>query len=536
MSRSQRSSKDKYVKIYDVEGNNFPSGSSVSDIRIKELDLDTIYPRSITDFNGSRQIIIGKPGCFSKGTDVLMYNGEVKNIEDIIPGDLIMGDDSTHRRVIELCRGEDDMYDIIPLKDGIELDHCKYRINSKHILTLKDENDNIIDICLKDYLLLENKEKYQGFKTSFDFNIYPSSLEDENDAYIFGCHIYKYYELDPRFVYNSNYNVRIELLKGIIKSSGFIRRDNYYNLVIIRFVKKISEEILFLIHSLGYDGYIEKRDAGYFIIVSIQDNFLYSFKVNKVKKEKYYGFTLSGNNRFLLHDGTVVHNTGKSKLAGSLIWHKRHIFPIGQVYSGTEESNEAYKRMFPDLYIYNKLDELALEKFKTRQKYAKKYLDDESKWAVMIWDDVSSDRKFYNKPIVQEYYKNGRHWNLFHLNCQQYSLDMGPALRVCQDGSFLLRESNSKNRKKIWENYAGIIENYNDFEDLMDGLTTDHNSLYVNNRTNSNKLEDCVFYYKADLEKIPMIKSGNQVEFDFRVGSEAFWNQSQIRSKDKEEI
>lgn len=49
--------------------------------------------------------LFGAPGtgkCFAKGTKILMWNGEVKNIEDVEVGELVMGDDSTPREVLEL--------------------------------------------------------------------------------------------------------------------------------------------------------------------------------------------------------------------------------------------------------------------------------------------------------------------------------------------------------------------------------------------------------------------------------------------------
>ena len=48
-------------------------------------------------------IIAARPGmgkCLGKGTKVLMYNGTLKKVEDIISGELLMGDDSTPRKVL----------------------------------------------------------------------------------------------------------------------------------------------------------------------------------------------------------------------------------------------------------------------------------------------------------------------------------------------------------------------------------------------------------------------------------------------------
>lgn len=72
---------------------------------------------------------VGK--CHAKDTQILMYDGSIKLVQDIEIGDVIMGDNSTPRKVLNLGRGRDIMYDIIPVKGE------KYTVNSEHILCLK---------------------------------------------------------------------------------------------------------------------------------------------------------------------------------------------------------------------------------------------------------------------------------------------------------------------------------------------------------------------------------------------------------------
>ena len=55
--------------------------------------------------------------------------------------------------------------------------------------------------------------------------------------------------------------------------------------------------------------------------------------------------------------------TGKTTLIESLIHSKSHIIPCGIAMSGTEYSNGFYCRIFPDTFIYNKLEESKVEDF-----------------------------------------------------------------------------------------------------------------------------------------------------------------------------
>ena len=89
-------------------------------IRIKELDIDIIAPSTSTykdpEQGGTKTVICGKPGCFELGTPVLMYDGTIKKVEDVTIGELVMGPDSNSRKVLELCRNNDNMYKICPVK------------------------------------------------------------------------------------------------------------------------------------------------------------------------------------------------------------------------------------------------------------------------------------------------------------------------------------------------------------------------------------------------------------------------------------
>ena len=98
-------------------------------------------------------------------------------------------------------------------------------------------------------------------------------------------------------------------------------------------------------------------------------------------------------------------------------------------------------------------------------------------------------------------------------------MDVKPVIRTNVDGCFILRETNLKNRKSLWENYAGVIPDFSQFCDIMDQITDDYTALYINNSGQSNKLEDCVFYYKA-----------TPVD-NFKFGCDEYWNFHYERSK-----
>jgi len=104
----------------------------------------------------------GKGKCLAKGTPILMYSGRVLPVESVRVGDLLMGPDSTPRRVLSLARGRELLYRIVPTKGDA------YVVNESHILSLvitglggkrvtapdglQYREGDIVDIPVLDYL------------------------------------------------------------------------------------------------------------------------------------------------------------------------------------------------------------------------------------------------------------------------------------------------------------------------------------------------------------------------------------------------
>jgi hypothetical protein len=187
--------------------------------------------------------------------------------------------------------------------------------------------------------------------------------------------------------------------------------------------------------------------------------------------------------------------TGKSNLLRSIMYEKSHIIPVAMIMSGTEAENKFYGNFVPDLFIYDEYDEDRVESFRERQRISKENLS--NPWAFLLIDDCTDDPKILKSNLVQSLFKNGRHYKMLLLLSLQYSMDIRPSLRVCIDGTFLMRETNLKNRKNLFENYAGVCGTFDVFCQLMDKITNDYTALYINNQVQSSNLEDCVFYYRA---------------------------------------
>ena len=133
--------------------------------------------------------LFGAPGsgkCFAKGTKVLMWNGETKNIEDIMVGDWVMGDDSTPRKVLELHQGRAPMY---LLKRSFSKDIV---VSANHILSLmcyhRDKSWSYEDISIEDYLNkgVQYKHYARLYKTKVGFFTQSERQSLKIDPYYLG--------------------------------------------------------------------------------------------------------------------------------------------------------------------------------------------------------------------------------------------------------------------------------------------------------------------------------------------------------------
>jgi hypothetical protein len=225
-------------------------------------------------------------------------------------------------------------------------------------------------------------------------------------------------------------------------------------------------------------------------------------------------------------------DTGKSYLVRDLLYYHQDV-PIATVISGTEEGNGFYGKLVPKLFIHNEYNTAIIENILKRQKSVLKQVKKEMETfkrstidprTIAILDDVLYDSTWTRDKMMRLLFFNGRHWKVMLIITMQYPLGIPPALRTNIDFVFILREPYIANRKRIYENYAGMFPTFESFCQVMDQCTENYECLCIVNNAKSNKLQDQVFWYKAD---------GHN---DFRLGSKEFWELSKdIQSDDEDE-
>lgn len=123
--------------------------------------------------------------CLGVDTPVLMYDGTIKRVQDVVIGDVLMGDDSTPRTVLKLYSGLDQMYKVVPARGD------SYKVNQEHILSLQarvhEDRRVSIDIPIKDFIRSTPsfRKYFLGYRVGVDFPATQNSLPIH--PYILGC-------------------------------------------------------------------------------------------------------------------------------------------------------------------------------------------------------------------------------------------------------------------------------------------------------------------------------------------------------------
>ena len=226
-------------------------------------------------------------------------------------------------------------------------------------------------------------------------------------------------------------------------------------------------------------------------------------------------------------------DTGKSYLVRDLLYHHRDI-PIGTVISGTEAGHGFYASHVPKLFIHDEYSSGIIENILKRQKSVMKEVNKQIQMyksskidprSFVILDDCLYDSTWTRDKLMRLLFMNGRHWKVLLVITMQYPLGCPPTLRTNIDFVFILREPYISNRKRIYDNYAGMFPTFESFCQVMDQCTENYECLVIDNNVKSNKLSEQIFWYKAD----------STIRHDFKLGAKEFWEMSKNMKDDDDD-
>ena len=181
-----------------------------------------------------------------------------------------------------------------------------------------------------------------------------------------------------------------------------------------------------------------------------------------------------------------------------------------------------YKDFVQDDFLYEEYNSESLLNIIKSQEEKKSYNSH-----AFICDELISDSNVLNgDENIKRLFYNGRCDRISSIIAMQNPLSIQPSLRNQFDYIFLFKENKSNERRKIYEQYAGMFPSFELFCKVFDYFTTTpFECLVIDNTVTSNNIEEQVFWYKANLH----------APFKFGYQKKEIVNVSKNKDKDDEE-
>ena len=181
---------------------------------------------------------------------------------------------------------------------------------------------------------------------------------------------------------------------------------------------------------------------------------------------------------------------GKTTLGIDLASKFQKLIPTAMAVCQTNQAETEYKKYINSETIYKKYNSDILEKvFEKRNDL------------LLILDDFAGGPSVFRDRNFQRLFFDSQYERITTITNMNYALALPPNLRRQIDYIFIFREGNVRNRKRLYEFYAGMFPSFEVFSKVMDSFTSNYECLVIDNTVRSNNIEDIVFWYKAELHK-----------------------------------
>ena len=244
-----------------------------------------------------------------------------------------------------------------------------------------------------------------------------------------------------------------------------------------------------------------------------------------------------GDNKIIVLIGPRTR--GKSTILLDYLYYNQDI-PFCTCIAPTDVFNSTYGHHIPSRFIFSKYTPELLEKFLKRQHDLKgkkqaakmgygdvRYKDVDCR-GLLIMDDCLADSKgktsgtgWKNDPNIRWIFMNGRHADITFVLTMQYQVGIPPDFRVNIDWAFLCRETKKIEKEKLLKYYAGIFPDFKMFNQIFNKCTKEKRCMVISCLSESDKIEDQIFWYLADLHD------------NFRICYNEFWkdNEKYLRKR-----
>jgi pre-mRNA-processing factor 8 len=226
--------------------------------------------------------------CFSSDTELLLHNGSIKKACDINVSDVFMGDDGGARKILEVVDGIAPLYKI-SLK-RIELNATALEplvVTGNHILVMKATCRAVArwNELMQAYIVSWETVSGECISKKFSVVLDEAFVEDHDSEHVFSAH----YEASAAVC---------QLVDSLDRNENVSVTSHHCEVTV--------REHLALPEILQHAWSMYRKNVGN----ETEEKILISNVELMTVPEKYHGFLVDGNQRFLRADGLVVHNSG----------------------------------------------------------------------------------------------------------------------------------------------------------------------------------------------------------------------------------
>lgn len=186
--------------------------------------------------------------------------------------------------------------------------------------------------------------------------------------------------------------------------------------------------------------------------------------------------------------------TGKSVLACDLLTHMgRNTDNV--VFTSSNSEVDLYRTKFPSETVYDEYGSSLIKNIVNGQRLKK----ETKELTTIVLDSGMYTNEIDTDNVIRDIYINHIRYQMSLILSIQHPLEISPALRSNSEYVFILRDANEFTRKKLHVHYAGIFPTFKSFCQILDQTTENYDCMVICNNSKSIRIEDQVFWYKAEL-------------------------------------
>ena len=216
--------------------------------------------------------------------------------------------------------------------------------------------------------------------------------------------------------------------------------------------------------------------------------------------------------------------SGKTSFCLNFAYYNRNKYPVAYVCTGNDSAYLQFKKIFGPLFCRNYYSEtdhkhLIERKRKCAMENGEKHPDS---CIFEIFDDFGDTPKIFKNKCFKGTIKTGSQWwqQATFINLQAMC-DFEKQSRKNVTYAVIFRESDITEREKLYKSFGSRCGSLQMFNKLMDEICQNFTALVIDLQVQSNKLEDCIFYYKTD-NPDEFTDTGKKGEWRF--GCQQFWD------------